>query len=709
MKKTAFLFAACFAAMTGWAQSELSLEDAVLKGRNYYPKSTPMFKWLPEADAYSFNTKGYQELVIVDADGETEYPTITTEQINAQLGEKYRNLRGLWMIEWQDDSTLYFQSEHQIFTYDLSGRLEAKNHIDPEANNVTIHSSTLNAAYTVANNVKVSWNDGTTSSVTEFKDPNIVAGAAIARSEFGITNGLFWSPKGDAIAFYQKDESKVADYPLLDITVTPGALNEVKYPMAGQGSEYARVGVYRKGMETPVYLDTDGAQRDQYLTNLSWSPDGSIITLAIINREQNHFDVVAFDAKTGAKIRTLFSEDDEQWAEPEHPAFWIDNSTFVWMSERDGFMNLYLYNTKGKLLRQLTKNDFVATGILGRDNKGNILFTATGADPRDQHLFSVSTRGRQKQLTSGTGYHSCTIQEGGRWFFDSHQSVEVPRVENVISYSGKASRILLEAEDPFEGTNIRKPELGTIEGPDGSTLYTRLYKPFDFDPNKKYPVLVYVYGGPHAQMITHRWNAGGPLWMNEFANRGYLVFTLDNRGSANRGTDFEQQIHRQLGTVEMEDQMAGVAYLKSLPFVDGDRMAVHGWSYGGFMTTSLMLRQPGTFKAGIAGGPVTDWKYYEVMYGERYMDRPEENEDGYAANRLHEYVGNLEGDLLLIHGTVDDVVVMQHNLSLVKAFIDAGVQMDFFPYPMHPHNVRGKDRLHLMTKVLDYVEESLEK
>lgn len=708
MKKTAFLFAACFAAMTGWAQSELSLEGAVLKGRNYYPKSTPMFKWLPEADAYSFNAKGYQELVIVDADGETEYPTITTEQINAQLGEKYRNLRGLWMIEWQDDSTLYFQSEHQIFTYDLSGRLEAKNHIDPEASNVTIHSSTLNAAYTVANNVKVSWNDGTTSLITEFKDPNIVAGAAIARSEFGITNGLFWAPKGDAIAFYQKDESKVADYPLLDITATPGALNEVKYPMAGQGSEYARVGVYRKGMETPVYLDTDGAQRDQYLTNLSWSPDGSIITLAVINREQNHFDVVAFDAKTGAKIRTLFSEDDEQWAEPEHPAFWIDNSTFVWMSERDGFMNLYLYNTKGKLLRQLTKNDFVATGILGRDNKGNILFTATGTDPRDQHLFSVSTRGRQKQLTSGTGYHSCTIQEGGHWFFDSHQSVEVPRVENVISYSGKASRKLLEAEDPFEGTNIRKPELGTIEGPDGSTLYTRLYKPFDFDPNKKYPVLVYVYGGPHAQMITHRWNAGGPLWMNEFANRGYLVFTLDNRGSAHRGTDFEQQIHRQLGTVEMEDQMAGVAYLKSLPFVDGDRMAVHGWSYGGFMTTSLMLRQPGTFKAGIAGGPVTDWKYYEVMYGERYMDRPEENEEGYAANRLHEHVGNLEGDLLLIHGTVDDVVVMQHNLSLVKAFIDAGVQMDFFPYPMHPHNVRGKDRLHLMTKVLDYVEESLE-
>jgi len=707
MKKTAFLLAACFAVLTGWAQSELSLEGAVLKGRNFYPKSTPQFQWIPGTDLYSFNADRYQSLVIEHVDGKNTYPTITAQQVNDRLGENYRSLPGLWMIKWHDDSTFYFQSENTLFTYDLSGNLEVVSTLDNEAENLNIDPKTLHAAYTVGNNVKVSWNDGSSTQVTSFEDENIVAGAAIARSEFGITNGLFWSPKGDAIAFYQKDESEVTDYPLLDITTTPGALNEVKYPMAGQGSEYAKVGVYHRGMDAPIYLDTDGAQRDQYLTNLSWSPDGSIITLAIINREQNHFDVVAFDAKTGAKIRTLFSEDDEQWAEPEHPAYWLDTKTFVWLSERDGFMNLYLYNSSGKLLRQLTKNDFVATGIVGRDEEGNVLFTATGADPREQHLFSVSTRGRQKQLTSGAGYHSLNVQDGGEWYFSSYQSVTVPRIETVANYKGTNSRILLNADDPFEGTNIRKPELGAIQGPDGSTLYTRLYKPYDFDPTKKYPVLVYVYGGPHAQMITNRWNAGGPLWMNEFANRGYLVFTLDNRGSAHRGTAFEQQIHRQLGTVEIEDQLAGVEFLKSLPFVDANRMAVHGWSYGGFMTTSLMLRSPGTFKAGIAGGPVTDWKYYEVMYGERYMDRPEENEEGYAANRLHNHVKNLEGELLLIHGTIDDVVVMQHNLSLVKAFIDEGIQMDFFPYPMHPHNVRGKDRLHLMTKVLDYVEEHL--
>jgi dipeptidyl-peptidase-4 len=249
-------------------------------------------------------------------------------------------------------------------------------------------------------------------------------------------------------------------------------------------------------------------------------------------------------------------------------------------------------------------------------------------------------------------------------------------------------------------------EINSIKGKDGSDLYYRMVKPSNFDPKNKYPVLVYVYGGPHAQMVTNSFNAGANLWMNWLAEQGYIVFTLDNRGSAERGFAFESQIHRQLGTVEMEDQLSGVEFLKSLPFVDSQRLAVHGWSFGGFMTTSLMLRHAGVFNVGVAGGPVTDWKFYEVMYGERYMDRPEENKEGYEANALTNYTKNLTGKLLLIHGTVDDVVVMQHNYSLIKKFVEDGKQMDFFPYPMHKHNVIGKDRAHLMEKILTYVIEN---
>jgi dipeptidyl-peptidase-4 len=711
MKKFTLLFAFVLVGFSSIGQTTLTLEDAVLNGRKYYPQGLIMPQWVPGTDAYSHLIDGYQTMAIIDAKSGEETGRITAGQINDALSaaNQEASLRGTWMLEWTDDHTVHFTEGGTVYSYDMASNTVANLYTMAEGNANVHLSSDLSAAYTVGNNVFVNWSeDGAMVQVTKHDNPNIVSGQAIARSEFGITEGLFWSPENDAVAFYEKDESAVTSYPLLDITSTPGSLNQIKYPMAGQGSEYARVGVYWKGKKAPIYLDTDGIEHDQYLTNLSWSPDGKTILLAIVNRAQNHYDVVAFNAKNGKRGETLLSVSNDKWAEPEYPAYWVSNKEFIWMSEMDSFMNLYLYNTKGELVQKLTENAFVATEILGRDKSGDILFMATGDDARESHLFSVSLKGKQIQLTEASGYHSATVQDGGNYFIDSYSSVDVPAKDVLMTTGGKSVRDLVEAADPFEGTNIRKPELGSIMGPDGSILYTRTYKPFDFDPSKKYPVLVYVYGGPHAQMVTNRWNGGGPFWMNEFANRGYIVFTLDNRGSAHRGTDFEQQIHRQLGTVEMEDQLAGVAHLKSLPYVDGDRMAVHGWSYGGFMTTSLMLRQPGVFKAGVAGGPVTDWKYYEIMYGERYMDRPEENEEGYAANRLHNHVENLQGDLLLIHGTVDDVVVMQHNLSLVKSFIDAGVQMDFFPYPMHPHNVRGKDRLHLMTKVLNYVEDSLE-
>ncbi len=710
-KRTAALFAFLMASTSLLAQNALTLQDAVLRAwTTYNPSDLTMATWVPGSSYYAYLSSDYQNLVVQGADEEQEGWTVSALEVNEALKEFNVQIPGAWVLQWQDANTLYFDIDGQVFTYSIAEHTAERLYkMQGEAANVHIHSSTLHAAYTEGNGVSVSWNsDGHTYTNLSSARPDVVMGQAIARSEFGITEGLFWNEEGTAVAFYEKDESEVSSYPLLNINTTPGSLEEIKYPMAGQGSEYARVGVLHRDEPLEIYLDTDSEEHDAYLTNLSWSPDGNYIVLAQINRAQNHFDVVLYDAKTGKRLRTLFSESDEQWAEPEHPAFWVSNTEFVWMSERDDYMNLYLYNTSGNLVRQLTKNDFVASEILGRDASGNVLFHATGPDPREQHLYSVSLRGKQKQLTKEAGYHTATLQAGGRWFIDNFQSVEVPRKVSLVNTNGKLERVLLEAADPLANLEVSRPELGSIVGPDGSTLYTRLYKPANFDPSKKYPVLVYVYGGPHAQMVTNTWNAGGSLWMNYFADQGYLVFTLDNRGSANRGTNFEQQIHRQLGTVEMEDQLAGVAYLKSLPYVDGDRMAVHGWSYGGFMTTSLMLRQPGTFKVGVAGGPVTDWKYYEVMYGERYMDRPEENPDGYANNRLHNYVDQLEGELLLIHGTADDVVVMQHNLTLVKSFIEAGVQVDFFPYPMHPHNVRGKDRLHLMTKVLKYVEDGLQ-
>ena len=315
----------------------------------------------------------------------------------------------------------------------------------------------------------------------------------------------------------------------------------------------------------------------------------------------------------------------------------------------------------------------------------------------------MNTRGKQKLLTKEEGTHSVDVHCSEEFIFDSYSSHDIPNKVVIRNAKGKIVTELVDADNPLKDYKLTPAEIKTIEAEDGTKLYTRLIKPKDFDATKKYPVLIYVYGGPHAQLITNSWGDGASLWMQWMANQGYIVFTLDNRGSGNRGVEFEHGIHRQLGTLEHQDQLKGVEYLSSLQYIDTSRIAIHGWSFGGFMTNTMMLRSPEIFKVGVAGGPVTDWKYYEVMYGERYMDRPQENKEGYKKASIIEHAENLKGDLLLIHGTIDPVVVMQQDLSLIEKFVDLGIQVDFFPYPMHEHNVRGKDRVHLMEKVLTYI------
>jgi dipeptidyl-peptidase-4 len=402
----------------------------------------------------------------------------------------------------------------------------------------------------------------------------------------------------------------------------------------------------------------------------------------------------------------LLEEQNEKWVEPEHPVFFPSSASnnFIWISERDGFNNLYYYSWDGKLIKQLTTNSFVVKDILSASKDGSMIyFSATGPNPTNTVFYSVDLKGKQQLLTSVEGTHEVQISADGKCLYDAFSSISVPHKSSILTVTGKSIKPLMDSKEKLSEYKVGTAEIGHLTAKDGAKLYTRLIKPSDFDPAKKYPVLVYVYGGPHAQMITNSWLAGANLWMYWMAEQGYLVYTVDNRGSAERGFAFESQIHRQLGTVEMEDQLAGVEYLKSLPYVDANRLAVHGWSFGGFMTTSLMLRNAGVFNVGVAGGPVTDWKYYEIMYGERYMDRPEQNTKGYEQASCLTHAGNLKGDLLLIHGTVDDVVVLQHNYALVKKFVDLGIQMDFFPYPMHKHNVTGKDRVHLIEKILTYV------
>ncbi len=472
------------------------------------------------------------------------------------------------------------------------------------------------------------------------------------------------------------------------------------------------MGVYDIKTRKTVYLDTDNGERDHYLTNLTWGPEEKFIYLAEINRAQNHLWFNKYDITTGEKVKTLFEEEHSKYVEPVDAAWFIParKNEFLWFSRRDGYKNLYRYNTEGQLLNKVTSDKYPIHRILGLDKAGKNIFV-TGADETglNEYLYIASLDNENiKKISKQFGVHSYRMSNSGEYFIDIYSDLNTPRITQIINHKGKLIRQLLISDNPLKEIKTGKTELLDLKAADGrTTLHARIIKPYDFNPSKKYKVLVYLYGGPHAQMIRNAWLAYAPLWMHYMANKGYIIFTVDNRGSDNRGFEFENVIHRNLGYNEMMDQMEGVKYLRSLPYVDTSKMAIHGWSFGGFMTTTMMLRQPGVFKVGVAGGPVINWKWYEVMYGERYMDMPQENPDGYENNNLLNYVDDLQGNLMLVIGSVDPVVVPQHSMSLLKKFIEAKKQVDFFTYPMYEHNVRGVDRVHLMRKILDYIDDKL--
>ena len=684
-------------------KKELTLSESVLQQyRTLGPDKMHGFQWVPKSNEYSYLIDKFSVLQINSVSDKFFSIQLTIKEVNTSLGIEMRNFYG---YSWKKKGVILLRHENDFYEFDVNTKKGVKLlEFDEKAENLEFVPENNALAYTVTNNLYVQKN-GEVIQITNNVDKNIVSGKFIARNEFGISKGIFWSPASNFLAFYQKDETDVHNYPLLDIEATPGELISIKYPMAGQKSEKPRIGIYDFKTKKTVFIAPRG-KSDDYLTNLAWTPDEKFVVIVEINRGQNHLWVNVYDAYTGEFVRSLFDEKNDKWVEPENPVFFPSKSSndFVWISQRDGFNNLYYYDWSDKLKLQLTKNQFVTKSIVGTIDNGNeIVFQATGENPLDMNYFAVSLKGKQRLITKNSGTHSLQIGLDGKFFFDEYSSHSIPSKSLILNAKGDVYKELLVSKDKLEDYKIGVTEIGSIQAEDGTKLYTRLIKPSNFDPSKKYPVMVYVYGGPHAQMIQNEWLDGSNLWMHWMAEKGYLVFTVDNRGSANRGFAFESGIHRQLGTIEMEDQLQGVKYLKSLPFVDTARLAVHGWSFGGFMTTSLMLRKPGTFKVGVAGGPVTDWKYYEIMYGERYMDLPEENVEGYKKASLMNYTKNLKGNLLLIHGTADDVVVMQHNYSLIKQFVEDGVQVDFFPYPMHPHNVMGKDRVHLIEKILTYI------
>ena len=542
----------------------------------------------------------------------------------------------------------------------------------------------------------------------------IVYGQAVHRNEFGIEKGTFWSPDGKKLAFYRMDQSMVTDYPQVELFERVAKHDPDKYPMAGMTSHKVTIGIADTDADATrnsLYLNV-GDPTDRYFTNIQWAPDGKYIYLFEVNRDQNRTTLDQYSAETGEKIRTLYEEKDEKYVEPLHPISFLpwDNEKFLLWSQKDGYMHLYLMNTEGRMLKQLTKGSFVVSEIVGFCKKTkSVIILSNEIHPLQMNIFAVSLEtGKRKLLDNGRGVHSGRLSESGLYLIDSYSEPDVPHNIDIINtQTGKRTNYLT-AANPWKGYRIPQYLSGKIKAADGVTdLYYRMVRPADFDASKKYPTVVYVYGGPHAHNVDARWLWSSRSWETYMAQKGFIVFILDNRGSENRGKEFEQVTFRHLGQEEMKDQICGVEYLKSLPYIDADRLGVHGWSYGGFMTISLMTNYPDVFKVGVAGGPVIDWKWYEVMYGERYMDTPESNPEGYAQTSLLDKAKNLKGRLQIITGMNDPTVVPQHCLMFLNACSEAGTQPDFFAYPGEGHNMMGHKSVHLHERITRYFEDYL--
>lgn len=718
MMKWPFAFTALFLCLLGFGQDKLlSIEDAMLNARTtlapenlrylQFIRGTQDFVWMKKIDgADTWVKSSYMSPV--------EQPLMNLRQLNDALRKSSLDTAAsIPAIQFFKDKWIMTHGGQRLSYDPVTGLFKVLIDKSTLSREQVDMSSAGFIAFVDKNNLFVSGNGKTTQVTTDGSD-DIVYASSVHQSEFGISKGTFWNNTGKKLAFYRMDQQMVPEYPITDWTTRPAKNKPIRYPMAGDSSHHVTVGIYDTEKQSPVWLQT-GEPKEQYLTNIAWSPDDRFVYIAVVNREQNHMWLNQYDAVSGAFVKTLFEETHDKYVEPLVPMLFnpARPTEFIWQSRRDGWNHLYLYDITGKLIRKLTEGNWEVTEVKGFNNKGTQLFyVSTALSPIDRVLSVLDMKTNvSRVITPEPGVHQTQVSTDGDWVIDSYADVNTPRVIRIMPVKRpliQKPRVLLTAPNPLAAYKLGELSLFARSNGKGTDLYYRTFKPAGFDSTKKYPVIVYWYGGPHAQMILNNWNGGaGDYWFQYLAQRGYLVLTIDTRGSAYRGRDFEQAIFRQAGKAQMEDLESAISYLASLSYADTSRMGLFGWSYGGFMTTNFVLNHPGVFKAAVAGGPVMDWRYYEIMYTERYMDRPQENTDGFEQTNLVKQAGKLKDRLLLIHGMQDPVVLMQHSVLFVRAAIDKGVQVDYMIYPGHEHNVLGKDRAHLYRKVTEYLMQQL--
>jgi dipeptidyl-peptidase 4 len=528
--------------------------------------------------------------------------------------------------------------------------------------------------------------------------------------ELDIKTAYWWAPDSSAVAYLEMDERKVTQYPLVDFSSPTGEAEMERYPVAGGANPIVRVFVVSLSGGEPRAMDT-GAETDIYIPRVNWLTDSKQLAIQRLNRAQTRLDLLIVDTATG-KTRTVLTENDSNWINlSDDLEFLKDGKRFLWSSERSGYRHLYLFDVEGKQLAQLTKGNWEVSAVDAVDEtKGFVYFTATENSPLERQLYRVGLDGTGfARLTKDAGTHAAIFAPNATAFYDTYSNAATPQRQDLCRADGSRIAAINENKVAELGDYHLSPmEFLTVKSRDGVSLNASIVKPPDFNPQKKYPVLVHTYGGPHAQVVRNGWGGANFLWHQLMAQKGYIIFSLDNRGSAGRGHAFETPLHFRIGAQELSDQRDGVQYLKSLPYVDPNRIGIWGWSYGGHMTLHAMFEAGEDFKAGFAGGPVTDWRYYDTIYTERYLGLPQKNEKGYQDSSPVKYAAQLKGKLLIAHGTGDDNVHYANTLSVINDLIEAGKYAEVLAFPGRGHGASDPPaRRVLMQRVTQFFLDNL--
>jgi dipeptidyl-peptidase 4 len=721
----ALLAAAPLAAQQTTPPSQLTVER-IFDSEDFTLQELPEIQWMANGQRYTF-VRDSSDLVVEDAATGRQQVLVAAASLVPRGAERPLVIEG---YAWSGDERkllIYTNSQRvwrdntkgQYYVWDLDRRTLAPISTAPGWQMFAkLSPDGSKVGFVRDNDVYVTdLATGRETRLTHDGGEQIINGTFdwVYEEELGLQDGWRWSPDGRHIAFWRMDQSAVRTFYVVQETdsLYPQTV-PIRYPKAGTPNSTAKIGVVAVEGGPTTWMDT-GTDPEVLLARMEWAESPTEIVIQRMNRVQNRVDVLMADAATG-RTRTLFSESSPAWIDVQDNVFqWVNGGRqFVWSSDRDGWQHLYLYNRDGSLARQLTRGTWDVTEMLGVDDRaGWVYFGAAEKGPTQRQVYRVRLNGRGgvQQLSREPGWHTATLSPAGTYYLDDYSTISTPTVTRLHRADGAPVRTLADnaqVRQTLAGLTIRAPEFLTIPGQDGTLLNAWMIKPADFDPAKKYPVLMYVYGGPGSQTVKDSWGSSRYLYHQMVAQHGYIVVSVDGRGTLGRGRAFRTSVYMHLGENEAADQIAAAGWLARQPYVDAARLGLWGWSYGGYMTSYTMTRPGSPFRAGIAVAPVTDWELYDTIYTERFMRTPQENPEGYRRGAPVYAAADLRGKLLLVHGTGDDNVHFQNSVRLANALQSAGKQFQFMAYPNRTHSINSDNAsVHLHTLMLDWLLQNL--